>query len=259
MNVAAEEGCRGFGTTFEGNVNQLDVLLFGNLLHGDVRGGACARRSVGDRAGVGFGSSEELSECLPRTVAADHDAESVSCQTDDVGKIPGGIERSLGHERLSENSDWKLRDRVAVGFRRRRHVRWAEGAAGTGSVLDDDRLAEILFRGGRERPQRDVGGAACSPRDDEGHRSRWIILGPHNPRNGRKRGSTRYQMQKISAGKFHSITSSASASSLGGTSRPSAFAVLRLITSSYFVGACTGRSAGFSPLRMRSTYSAAGR
>ena len=40
---------------------------------------------------------------------------------------------------------------------------------------------------------------------------------------------------------------------VGGTSRPSAFAVLRLITSSYLVGACTGRSAGFSPLRMRST------
>ena len=35
--------------------------------------------------------------------------------------------------------------------------------------------------------------------------------------------------------------------------RPSAFAVLRLITNSYLVGACTGRSAGFSPLRMRST------
>ena len=40
---------------------------------------------------------------------------------------------------------------------------------------------------------------------------------------------------------------------IGGTSRPSALAVLRLITSSYLVGACTGRSAGFSPLRMRST------
>src|SRR5262249_41153283 len=51
----------------------------------------------------------------------------------------------------------------------------------------------------------------------------------------------------------HSITSSARASSVGGTVRPSAFAVLRLITSSYLVGACTGRSAGFSPLRMRST------
>src|SRR5262245_6800320 len=54
-------------------------------------------------------------------------------------------------------------------------------------------------------------------------------------------------------GAFHSITSSARASSVGGTSRPSALAVLRFTTSSYFVGACTGRSAGFSPLRMRST------
>ena len=51
----------------------------------------------------------------------------------------------------------------------------------------------------------------------------------------------------------YSINSSAVASSAGGTARPSALAVLRLITSSYLVGACTGRSAGFSPLRMRST------
>jgi hypothetical protein len=46
----------------------------------------------------------------------------------------------------------------------------------------------------------------------------------------------------------YSITSSARASSDGGTVRPSALAVLRLITS-YLVGACTGMSAGFSPLR----------
>src|SRR5262249_19802074 len=43
---------------------------------------------------------------------------------------------------------------------------------------------------------------------------------------------------------YHSITSSARASSVGGTSRLSAFAVFKLITSSYLVGACTGRSAG---------------
>ena len=49
----------------------------------------------------------------------------------------------------------------------------------------------------------------------------------------------------------HSITSSARASKLSGTVSPSALAVLRLITSSYLVGACTGKSAGFSPLRMR--------
>ncbi len=50
----------------------------------------------------------------------------------------------------------------------------------------------------------------------------------------------------------HSITSSARASSDGGTAT-SAFAVLRLTTSSNLFGPCTGRSAGFSPLRMRST------
>src|SRR6185369_11707569 len=58
---------------------------------------------------------------------------------------------------------------------------------------------------------------------------------------------------------LHSITSSARASSVGGISRPSVLAVLRLTTVSYLVGACTGRSAGFSPLRMRSTYPAARR
>jgi hypothetical protein len=51
----------------------------------------------------------------------------------------------------------------------------------------------------------------------------------------------------------HSITSSARASRVGGTVRPSALAVFRLITSSYLVGACTGRFAGFSSLKIRST------
>jgi hypothetical protein len=51
----------------------------------------------------------------------------------------------------------------------------------------------------------------------------------------------------------HSITSSALASTVVGISRPSALAVLRLTISSNLVGAYTGKSAGFSPLRMRST------
>ena len=49
---------------------------------------------------------------------------------------------------------------------------------------------------------------------------------------------------------LYSITSSARASSVGGIVRPSAFAVLRLMTSSKVVACCTGRSAGFSPLRI---------
>src|SRR6516225_1576540 len=51
----------------------------------------------------------------------------------------------------------------------------------------------------------------------------------------------------------HSITSSARASTVVGISRPSALAALRLMTSSYFVGAWTGRVGGCSPLSRRST------
>ncbi len=52
--------------------------------------------------------------------------------------------------------------------------------------------------------------------------------------------------------RLYSITSSARCCKINGTVIPSALAVLRLMTSSYLVGACTGRSAGFSPFSMRS-------
>jgi hypothetical protein len=52
---------------------------------------------------------------------------------------------------------------------------------------------------------------------------------------------------------YYSIISSARTSSDGGTVNPRALAVFRLITSWYFVGPCTGKVAGFSPLKMRST------
>src|SRR5262249_184669 len=50
----------------------------------------------------------------------------------------------------------------------------------------------------------------------------------------------------------HSITSSVRASSVGGTVRPSAFAALRLMTSSNLVGCSIGRSAGLAPLKILS-------
>src|SRR5262245_39067584 len=58
----------------------------------------------------------------------------------------------------------------------------------------------------------------------------------------------------FAAGKFHfesashhSITSSARASTVVGTSRPRALAVFRLTTSSYFVGACTKEGSFLDP------------
>ena len=52
--------------------------------------------------------------------------------------------------------------------------------------------------------------------------------------------------------KAYSITSSARPSSIGGTSRPIAFAALRLITSSNLVGCSTANSPGLAPLRILS-------
>src|SRR6516165_3667940 len=86
------------------------------------------------------------------------------------------------------------------------------------------------------------------------HRHLWLL----RARRERPRGC-RAAKQRDERATLHSITSSAIASRDGGTSRPSVLAVLKLMTSSYFVGACTGRSAGYSPLRMRSTYPAARR
>src|SRR6516225_3123205 len=51
----------------------------------------------------------------------------------------------------------------------------------------------------------------------------------------------------------HSITSSACCKNGSGIVRPSAFAVLRLTTSSNLLASCTGRSPGLAPFRMRST------
>jgi hypothetical protein len=52
---------------------------------------------------------------------------------------------------------------------------------------------------------------------------------------------------------IYSINSSARACTAGDNSRPSAFAVLRLMTNSNLVGRITGRSPGFAPLRMLPT------
>jgi hypothetical protein len=50
---------------------------------------------------------------------------------------------------------------------------------------------------------------------------------------------------------LYSITSSARESTASGIVRPSAFAVLRLMTNSNLTGCVMGRSAGLAPLRTR--------
>src|SRR2546425_4565699 len=69
-----------------------------------------------------------------------------------------------------------------------------------------------------------------------------------------RRHYSKRESAEESASVHHSITWSARSSSDCGIVRPSALAVLRLITSSNFVGCSTGRAAGLAPLRILSTY-----
>ena len=57
--------------------------------------------------------------------------------------------------------------------------------------------------------------------------------------------------QPQQTGYLQSITSSARASSEGGTSRPNIIAVAKLMTSSNLLACTIGKSAGFVPLSMR--------
>src|SRR5215468_3889123 len=70
-------------------------------------------------------------------------------------------------------------------------------------------------------------------------------------RTRRERPCRRAAEQRDERAPPHSISSSARPDSGSGTVMPSVLAVLRLMNSSTFVACCTGRSAGFSPLRTR--------
>src|SRR5262249_5836473 len=83
--------------------------------------------------------------------------------------------------------------------------------------------------------------AGAEPTD---HRQRTLL------RPCRNRPNCRAAKSRNERAAIHSITSSASESRLSEIAIPSAFAVLRLITSSNFVACWTGRSAALVPLRI---------
>src|SRR3954451_54683 len=80
---------------------------------------------------------------------------------------------------------------------------------------------------------------------------------PEDSRRGLSTGSHRKSGANPEYGEevspCHSITSSARARSEAGRARPSDRAVFKLMTSSKLLCACTGRSPGLSPLKIRST------
>jgi hypothetical protein len=70
-------------------------------------------------------------------------------------------------------------------------------------------------------------------------------------RHDRQRCCRAAEQREDFASLHHSITSSARASTVGGTSNPSIIAVAKLMTSSNLLACTTGKSADLAPLRMR--------
>ena len=109
--------------------------------------------------------------------------------------------------------------------------------------------------GGRPRRLKQQMPSLCLPiirRENVEHANAphpFALLRARRQRPRRRRAAE--QRDELAA--LHSITSSARASSDGGTVRPSALAVLRLITSSILVGLSMGSSCGFEPLSILST------
>src|SRR6476660_4823055 len=105
-----------------------------------------------------------------------------------------------------------------------------------GAVLDHDILTvdkACFFQPLAQRGQKVRGVRESSASKETDHRNR--LLRPRHKRPRRRTGKSRDERASS-----HSITSSARASSVGGTVRPSALAVLWLMTNSTFVGCSIG-------------------
>src|SRR5262249_1657033 len=116
-----------------------------------------------------------------------------------------------------------------------------------GATLDPAEFAQSLNKGG----------SPCTPgrrrarsKEPNDRHLRWLLRARRHRPPGRGTAEERDELTPLHRCN-HSITSSARASSVGGTLMPSTPAVLRLRISSIFVACWTGRSPGFSPLRMR--------
>src|SRR5262245_1904588 len=120
-----------------------------------------------------------------------------------------------------------------------------------GTALDPSEFAQPLLKSGDPLAR---GGTRLPAQKPDGRQLARLL----RPRRERPRGR-RAAEQRHELAASHSITSSARASSDGGTVRPIAFAAITFSASSNLVGCSTGKSPGFAPRRILSTYSAARR
>ena len=133
-----------------------------------------------------------------------HDVDRAQ-QACDRFNITNEIEIKLGIERRVDSV--RRRDEkecVAVGGRPHDRLR-GDIAAGARPVLDNELLTERLRQPLTDQAGDNVGRPASGKANNDAHRPRRIGLRRRNTRHRGQRGSARCEMEKISAGKFHSL------------------------------------------------------
>src|SRR5215813_11331446 len=213
-----------------------------------------ARRSIGGTASL---ADQSLLFRLrePREIAAgpsqtgdDADAHGIPrADEDDRDRLDGGLGRHRARRRRHDDEVDLGLDELVEQDREALHV-----AVGPALHYDDvlpfdvALLAEAALEGIEEVLVRR--GRPCFEETDAPDPGR--VLGAGHPGHGHESGRDGAD----EAPPAHPwITSSARASSDGGTVRPALLAVFRLMRSSSRVGCSTGRSLGFAPLRILST------
>jgi hypothetical protein len=165
-------------------------------------GGSDTTRRHGELAGIGLGIGDELGD-RPRwnREVRYHDV----VHTGDASNRRDVVEEiviELEQRRVDGTRRCNQQQRVTIWGCP--HDRLGPDRGGRAwPVLDHKLLAEALRKPLSHQARGHVSRASGREWHDHPHRPRRIGLRPRETRHGWQRGSTRGQMQKISAGKFH--------------------------------------------------------
>jgi hypothetical protein len=165
--------------------------------------GPASRRRHVELVRIGLGVSDQFEARRGRNRRMHHHDEDVAADGCDRRDVAEENEREVVEEGRVDCAAQRDHDeRIAI--RRRSHDRLhGDIAAGAGSVVDDELLAEALRQPLADEARIDVVRPTGGEADDNTHRSRRIALRPSDPRHDRHSSRTRGQVQKPAAGKFH--------------------------------------------------------
>jgi len=137
-----------------------------NQLAGHVVGRARPRRRIRQRTRFGLRELQQFAEIARRQIAARHQHEVGRADRRDRREVAQQLKRLVRNQRLVDGVCVRhQQQRVAVGRALRDGV-GADDRAGSGPVVDHERLAPAFLQLGREEARIDIGRAARRERHD---------------------------------------------------------------------------------------------